>query len=247
MNRTLIKGPLIAAAVVLISGYVTTARADILYSQPYNGSPFAAFSQTLPDFPAGNTLSFDDFVVTQPGWVVQGVSVSGLEQADPTLNQGVFFQFQSTSLPNFGDTTDPIHPGTEDSNMASPTFGSLFFSGFNIVLNPGTYWITAWVVRPVAGGNWLWNFTDDGSPIGSEFLIQNPGGQLPGNTLGITALVGGSTFFGTEPSDLAFTITGVLAPEPSSIVLLGLGVLCLCGYCSRRAKRLQQAAVARES
>ncbi len=227
---------LIAAMVVLASWSATAARAGVLYDQPYVGSPYATVSQIFPptDFPAGSTLSFDDFNVTSPGWIIQGVTAYGLEQANPALNQGVFFQIQSTSLPSFSDTTDPIYSGTEDAN------GNLNFTGLNIVLSPGTYWLTAWVVRPVAGGNWLWDYTNDGMPVGSEFLIQNPGGQYPGNSLGLTDLVPGSTYYGTPPSDLAFTIYGGSVPEPSSVVLLGIGALGVGGFAWRRGKRLHE-------
>jgi hypothetical protein len=235
MKRNGIKSLLIASMVILINWSATAARAGTLYAQPYMGSPFAAVSQIFPsnDFTAGSTLSFDDFNVTSPGWNIQGVTAFGLEQANPSLNQGVFFQIQSTSLPNYFDTTDPIYSGTEDSN------GNLNFTGLNIHLNPGTYWLTAWVVRPVAGGNWLWNYTDDGNPIGSEFLIQNPVGGYPGNTLGLTGLTPGSVFCGTPPSDLAFAIYGQTVPEPSSVLLLGFGALGVGGFAWRRRRRVQ--------
>jgi hypothetical protein len=227
MKSSALKFQLITAIVVYSSVSATTARAGTLFSQPYAGSPFAAVSQIFPqdDFPAGSTLSFDDFNVTTPGWIIQGVTAYGLEQADPTLNRGVFLQIQSTSLPSFFDTTDPIYKGTEDAS------GNLNFTGLNIVLGPGTYWLTAWVERPVAGGNWLWNYTDDGNPNGSEFMIENPGGQYPGNLFGYTTLETGSTFFLTPPSDLALTITGGLVPEPSSLVLLAIGGAIGLGVC----------------
>ncbi len=243
MRNSAKSGPRIGATVVLLVGFATVARAGTLYTQPPAGNGLAAASQTFPptDFlvpGAGDTLAFDDFNVTSPGWHVTGVTVFGLEQADPTQNQGVFFQIQSTSLPNFDDKTDPIYSGREDANINSPTYGNLNFTGLNITLNPGTYWITAWVLRPVAGGNWLWDYAEFGAPIGSEFLIQNPGGEYPGNTLGLTDLVRGSTFFGTSPSDLAFTIEGGLVPEPSSIVLLGVGGLSVWVFAWRRGKAL---------
>jgi len=228
---------LIAAVVLLAAWSAMPARAGILYSQPSSGSIYSADSQIFPtnDFPAGSTLAFDDFVVPSPGWIVQGATAYGLEQANPALNQGVFFQIESTTLPNFDNAT--VHPfsGTEDAN------GNLNFSGLNIILSPGTYWITFWVERPVAGGNWLWHYADDGNPIGSEFLIQNPGGQLPDNLFNYTTLEPGSVFFpGAPPADLAFTLFGGSVPEPSSVVLLGIGALGAGGFAWRRGKRMHR-------
>ena len=124
-----------------------------------------------------------------------------------------------------GFTTRGITGGTEDAN------GNLNFTGLSIYLAPGTYWITGWVNRPeLTGGQWFWDMTDVGNPIGSEFYIQNPGGGLlldaNGNPLAANPTPG-SQVFGTLPSDLAFTIFGQAVPEPSSIVLLAIGSVAL--------------------
>ena len=96
-------------------------------------------------------------------------------------------------------------------------------------LAPGTYWITAWVDRPElpTGGQWFWDTTNAGAPIGSEFYIQNPGGGL---IPGASSAVPGSTVLGIPPSDLAFTIYGQAVPEPSSLVLFAIGGLGLAIY-----------------
>ena len=108
----------------------------------------------------------------------------------------------------------------------------------SIFLAPGTYWIDGWVDRPeLTGGQWFWDMTDAGNPIGSEFYIQNPGGGLlmdaNGNPLA-TNPTPGSQVFGTLPSDLAFTIYGQAVPEPSSVVILAIGVLGLAGVVAGR-------------
>lgn len=81
-------------------------------------------------------------------------------------------------------------------------------------LDPGTYWISAWVVRPYTGGSqWYWKRT---TPIwGSEEYFHNPGG---GFGLGTDPVPGGDVF--GEPADMAFLIEGV--PEPASLALLAL-------------------------
>lgn len=227
MRSRPIRGFLMLAAVAGLMTAPATARAGILYSQPYDGTSPGVPSQVFPDFPSYSTQAFDDVTVTGNGWLVQGATIYGQEQGDPTQNISVNLQFQSTSLPSFGDTTDPIYTGTEDAS------GNLNFTGLNIMLSPGTYWITAWVVRPElpTGGQWFWSMTDYGSPIGSEFYIQNPGGGLiPGATTAVPA----STVLGTPPSDLAFTIYGQSVPEPSGVVLLAIGSLGLAGVARRR-------------
>ena len=67
--------------------------------------------------------------------------------------------------------------GTELSN------GNLSFTNPTLDLNPGTYWITAWVVRPETtgnppGGEWLWNETT--VVTGSQAFVDNPGLQYLG-------------------------------------------------------------------
>jgi PEP-CTERM motif len=101
-------------------------------------------------------------------------------------------------------------------------------------LAPGTYWIDGWVDRPElpTGGQWFWSTTDSGNPIGSEFYIQNPGGAL---IPGAMSAVPGSQALGTLPADLAFTIFGQAVPEPSSMLLFGIGALGLLGALARRS------------
>ncbi len=223
MKTNAVNGRLIALAIVALMSRPATSRAGILYSQPYDGTspgvPSQIFTDTSPNYSSWNTQGFDDFTVTGAGWLVTGATFYGQEQGDPSQNVSVNMQF--LSAPGF--TTSGISGGTEDSS------GNLDFTGLSLFLAPGTYWITGWVDRPeLTGGQWFWDITDNGNPIGSEFYIQNPGGGLlhdaNGNPLAANPTPG-SQVFGTLPSDLAFTIYGQAVPEPSSAVLLAIGGL----------------------
>jgi hypothetical protein len=217
-----------------------TARAGnvsgVLYSQPYDGVspgvPSQIFTDMSPDYSRWNTEAFDDFTVTGNGWLLTGATFYGQEQGDPTQNVSVNMQF--LTAPGF--TTGGKSGGTEDSN------GNLNFSGLNTFLAPGTYWITAWLNRPeLTGGQWFWDMTNVGNPMGSEFYIQNPGGGLLQDSLGnplAANATAGSQVYGTPPADLAFTLFGQAVPEPSSIVLLGISGVALALFALSRQSRV---------
>jgi hypothetical protein len=234
MKSANIINSLIALAIVAVTSCPTTAwGGDILYSQPYDGTspgvPGQIFTDTSPNYSSWNTQAFDDFTVTGSGWLVTGTTFYGQEQGDPSQNVSVNMAF--LTAPGF--TTSGISGGTEDSS------GNLSFTGLGIYLAPGTYWIDGWVDRPeLTGGQWFWSMTDYGNPIGSEFYIQDPGGNL---IPGATSPVAGSSVLGTLPADLAFTIYGQVVPEPSSMVLFGIGALGLAGTLVRRSFGLARA------
>jgi PEP-CTERM motif len=234
MRRNRIHSPILATAMVALSISSATARADsVLYTQPYDGSsaavPSQIFTDTLVDYSSWNTQAFDDFKVAGGGWIVTGATFYGQDQGDATQNASINMQF--LTAPGF--TTNGIGGGTEDAN------GNLNFSGLNIFLAPGTYWITGWVNRPeLTGGQWFWDMTNAGNPTGSEFTIQNPGGGLlndgNGNVLAANPTPG-STVYGISPSDLAFSIYGQAVPEPSGLVLLAIGGVALI-FLARRSR-----------
>ena len=228
MKHSAIIRPLAAVIVGIMTLAVPSARADILYTQPYDGTSPGAPSQMFPDYPAFSTLAFDDFTIA-PGtsWLVTGATVYGQEQGTRPRTSAFSFSFRRRRCRT--SMTRPIR------SIPGPRIrANLNFTGQNILLGPGTYWITAWVQRPLlpTGGQWFWSETDSGNPIGSEFYIQNPGGGLLGG-LAVNATPG-SVVFGQPQADLSFTIYGQAIPEPSSIVLLAAGAGGLLVFRRRR-------------
>jgi hypothetical protein len=214
-------GILLAAATVAWAP-IPQARADVLWDQPYDGSSGSIVSQVFPDLPAFSTKSFDDFVVTG-GWNINSVTIFGVEAGNPAANVAVALSI--TAVPDFNAPPIAFALGTEvGANLA--------FTGLSIDLAPGTYWISAWVNRPFAGGGqWFWEET---LPVqGSQFFVHNPGG---GFGFGTTP-VPGTVVTGDGPHDLAFQIQGSVVPEPGTLTLLGLGTLGLLGLGRRYRKQ----------
>jgi hypothetical protein len=231
-----IRARLAAAAIVVLMGWSAPSRAaNILYNQPWDGNPQAIpaqlFTDTTPvNYTAWNTQGFDDFTVPAGGWIVTGATFYGQDQGDPTTNVSINMQFLSAP----GLTTSGISGGSEvfTGDPNNPLNSNLVFTGLNVFLAPGTYWIDGWVVRPElpTGGQWFWYTTDVNKPFGSEYLIQNPGGKqlfdANDNPLAPTPTPG-SVVYGLDPSDLAFTLVGFAVPEPSGAVLLAVGGLAV--------------------
>jgi hypothetical protein len=185
-------------AVMAAGGFAAGVRGDVLFQQLPGISQVP--SQNFTDTPEFSTYEFDDFVVGANGWTVTKITVAGIEQGDPTLNTGVKLAISTGGDANLVTTT---YDGVEDAT------GNLVFDNLNIALDAGaTMWITAWVERPFTpGGQWFWSTADDGSPVGSEEIFDNPGGGFGSGTDPIP----GSMVF-TTPADLAFTIEGTAGP-----------------------------------
>jgi hypothetical protein len=94
------------------------------------------------------------------------------------------------------------------------------FTGLNLNLVIGDYWITAWVERPSSGGTWLWRAT---TPVdGPEAVVHNPGG---GQGFGTNPLPGFLVY--GQSRDMAFRIQGDPLPEPATLFAAIAGILFL--------------------
>lgn len=194
--------------------------AQTLYQQPANLSGVGNASQVFPDQPRFTIYSFDNFTVTGNGWDITQVTAFGVEHGDPTFNTAVSLAF--TTSPNAA-AIGTTYAGTE--------IGSNLVFTQPVHLNPGAYFLTAYVTRLFTGGG-QWLFGESAPVNSSSYYEQNPGGGFG---------------FGTAPlqpssgADLAFQINGTLTPaavpEPGSVALL-IGLTTTgAGFFARRRKQ----------
>jgi hypothetical protein len=230
---------LLTATAVLLSllwGAGGQARAETLFLQPYDFTSNAGISQVFGDVPAFSTKLFDDFLVTGNGWNITGVTIVGKETGNPALNQAISLSF--TRVPEYFPPagSPPIITGGQEvqQTVGNIVFSNLVFSGLNVQLPPGQWWVSAWVTRPLdPGGQWYWYRTTLGNQNQDdlEHWFQNPG---DGFMLGSEPQEG-HVLFG-DVRDLSFEIDGtVTIPEPSTLRLLVVGALTLLLIAGRRA------------
>ena len=191
------------------------ANAQVLYKQSDDGTNVAILSQVSPDNPNFTSYCFDDFAVPGTGWDISKVTAYGTEKGNPGLDTAVSLAFTTTADASAIATT---YDGVEDAD------GNLVFTQ-PIHLDPGNYFITAFVTRKYGDGSGEWYFKETTPVHGQSFYFSNPGGGF-----GL-----GTTPFHYNPGyDLAFEIDGAQSgdmptavPEPSSVLtfaLAGLGI-----------------------
>lgn len=197
---------------VLTAAFLATsglAHADILIDQPNSGGN-GRWSQSVTDMTDLATFQLDDFALLNDAHITTVIAY-GEEQGNSGENLNIVAQIWS-GLPTQGGSLVLSTNGVQNGHNLEFDFGGA-------LLTAGSYWLTAYVERPLAsGGQWFWNTSTVMN--GNESYFYNPAG---GFGLGVEPIPGSIPF--GEAADLAFSIHGNSVPTPGVLALLGVAGL----------------------
>lgn len=192
------------------------ARADVIVNQPE--SPANGFaSQDFADFPAYACSAFDDVTLTQ-AYDLTSFIVFGEDAIGDGWMYNTDVRLRIFTEPNLSSSALATVSGVQID-------GDLVWDLTGITLGPGTYWMSAQVVRPFEpGGQWYWRVSD--TMNGAHSMWHNPGGGFGLGTDPVsTELLGASTW------DMSMRLEGTPVPAPAVLAML------LAGGLARRHSR----------
>lgn len=171
-------------------------------------------SQVFTDWPAYTCSCLDDFTITEP-LAFATLRIFGLEQSADGASLNLDVRARILLGPDLEATTVAAFYGSQVGE-------DLVFNLEGLVLEAGTYWIAADVVRPfIPNQQWAWRTS--GTMNGAEAVFHNPGGGLGGGTSPIPI----SGISGMH--DMAFRLEAV--PTPGV-----LAAFAMAGLAARRRR-----------
>jgi MYXO-CTERM domain-containing protein len=229
------------AALTAVCGFSAASMADVLYQQaPHTpgatgGNGLSTFQGGLPTPPPMFDREIaDDFNVPGPGWNVNRVSASFIQNTvgDPNAVTGGDIRFFASSGGSVGALV-----ATATVNTVTVTTGPGVYFGRpeqivsfdlgSVNLPAGSYFVQ---IQPIVNHNWFWLTSSPTTPIaGSPAQVQVGSLNTPGNDATWPTTwqpTGPNNPIFTAASDQAFTIEGTVVPAPGAIALLALGGLC---------------------
>ena len=199
--------PLISIITVTLASTAFAGGPFQFLQPPLPGAAIA--SQEFPNLTEYSCSCLDDFTITAPVTLAT-LRIFGLEEAQDGAGLNLDVRAAIRLAPDLGATPVASLHGTQVGE-------DLVFNLEGLVLDAGTYWLSAQVVRPfVPSQQWLWRLSD--TQNGAEAVFHNPGGGFG---------------FGTAPfpisgvdagmHDMAFFLEAV--PTPGAVALFALAGL----------------------
>lgn len=184
-----------------------------IFQPPVPGAAIA--SQDFPNLPDYRCICLDDFTITAPVTLAT-LEIFGLEEAIDGAALNLDVRAWILAVPDINSV--PV------ASLHGQQVGAdLLFNLEGLVLEAGTYWVAAHVVRPFVGGQqWLWELSDTRN--GAEAMFHNPGGGFGYGTAPLPV-----SYFDSGMYDMAFRIEGVPAPGVAA-------TLAIAGLVGRRRR-----------
>lgn len=182
---------------------------------------------------------YDDFVVPAGGWTVNSVWTNNLFTSGVTV-YGATYEIRSGVSAGDGGTV--VASGTTDSfaltgtgrGTGGYTEYQLLISGLNISLNPGTYWLSVTPTIALAD-EYVYTSATSGLNAVGQPAGDNGNSYFYAYAHAANGQVTSNVNFREENTDFSMGVTGTsTVPIPSTMLLLGTGLLPLLGWSYRR-------------